>query len=126
MSNISYVGYDAKGRIVSQSYCAAEDFSMQEPADNEAGLLTLPEGYANAFDYYVVMATKELLPLSNLAPKLNKPVVVANGIDTLTISALPEGTEFTVAGSSIMPEHGEIRADGESYCSPPGTGKESW
>jgi len=85
---VNYIGYRADGFIVSQYSCPAEFFDLQGPNENEAGLLIIVDDL-DPSGFYVDTNTLQLVPKQPIQPVLDKPTVVADGLDVATVSGLP-------------------------------------
>jgi hypothetical protein len=95
----TYVLYDSDGKIHSHGYASAdEDFNAVPIPENQTKLEI--EEIDDPFNYYVTPEI-ELKELNDLFANFDKLTAIPNGIDKITITGIPEGTNVNVTNPPL-------------------------
>jgi hypothetical protein len=91
-----YVGYDlSTGEIVMYGTCYQGELA---PLDQISGVLLMEINGIDNETQYINTLTEEPIARPVMGTSINKTSIVANGVDQVTISSIPVGTEVLVVG----------------------------
>jgi hypothetical protein len=92
---VSYITYDATGRIRKTGTCAEANVELQAEPGISAKSVTVPCG---DMTHYVDTGTEAVTEKGSLAAGWNKQVITADGVDEAVLSGLPEPCTVYVDG----------------------------
>lgn len=90
---MNYIVYNAIGEILRTGMCADSDFELQAHTDEY-----VIEGTANDSIHRINLLTLEVEDKPELSTTINKTFILADGVDSVVISNIPESTIVDIKG----------------------------
>ena len=93
---ITWVDYDATGKILLHSTCGVSDFDIQQPVAEmgSVGMKVVDFPSEEVGKYYIDTSTLEILDRPSMGITIDKTSISADGVDKAVISGVPDGASL--------------------------------
>lgn len=101
----SYIFYSSTGFITQVGYCDDASFAIQSPPSGFT-ILEISSNPDNAFDYMKLnyVHNGAVVARQSISPTVSKTQITSDGIDSTTISGLPDPCTVSISGPvSVAP-----------------------